>query len=101
MIGLEGGLMAIAEPTPKTIAVGVLTPSVDIYETFRLDEPVEAILTWVLDAIAYAKYRGEFELQYDGQPLELGSAISQYVDRFQWTDGTLLRLVNRVTQRSE
>jgi hypothetical protein len=84
--------LSMGEERPS-IAFRVLTPSVDIHERFRLEEPLSEVFRWSLAAIGYPPVKREFILCFDAEPLDLSKPIAAYVERFGWKDGTTLELV--------
>jgi hypothetical protein len=83
------------ESARGSIAVRVLTPSVDIHERFGNQERLEDVLSWALAAIGYAHSEGEFNLYFGQDNLDVAKPIAEYVDLFGWKDGTTLELVPR------
>ena len=82
------------KPAPKEeeITLGVLTSSVDLYERFSLDEPLMAVKQWAAQAIGYGD-PSSLILVYENTVLDPQVPISEYVQRYHWSDGTMVMLV--------
>jgi hypothetical protein len=98
MMTAESGRVMIScsmGSTPASIAFRVLTPSVDIHERFRPDEPMGEVVRWSLSAIGYPQVEREYTLCFNAHQLDLAKPIAAYVRRFGWKDGTTLELMPR------
>lgn len=77
------------------IVLKVVTTGEDLEERFNLREPLQVVFNRALQAVGGGANRDQFTLEYQDQPLDLDKRIGDYVDEFDWKDGTVLELVPR------
>lgn len=74
------------------IRLVIVTTGEDLDEKFNVNQPIQAIKARALQGLPPGSNPDEFILEFDGQPLDNHTKISEYVAQYGWQNGTILEL---------